>query len=748
MREIVMVPQEHIGWLVDQKDSVLSVREIRKKNQAIECLLPTVMDPLHDLFMFDVVRRDLPRNFGVLQPAILEEVRDAIDTTMGLEIDGWREVCLWQTMRTIIKKVSNRVLFDLPLSEDQGFSRSMDAFSKWLGSGAFIAGQLVPWPLRPFVGSLIAIPVYLNMKSALRALVPTVKKRMDDVKRDPSFKDKEQNNFMSWFATAVLNADIAPSVKTPEARAHRLMALVIARRRTYHECHMVNVFLDLLSSAPGHKYFEQLREEAQAVFRSETDWMDPTSLTKLPLADSTIRESLRRNPINMKGLLREVLPEDGVTLPDGSRIPRGAWIGTAQRSVHMDERFYSNANGYEPFRFYRPSSQVGEPVPKIEQLSEKASDYRKNVNLPTTSDVFMAWGHGRHACPGRWFATHLLKLIVSSIVINYDIESLPDRPTNDFHGDFNIPSRTATIKVRRRNGSLYKGHWKKKEYLGNALRIFCSDPKGKKSSVVAIHSQPQPDATTDNSPLAARLHAQHVSHSTRTKQWLEKDSSETKIVNLKETAFQASSASKMVASASIPHAQPKLRVWNLLRFGFGFGSGSGFGSKTEKNGTAESGPTIDYDIDGFTVVEVLLEPGEGNLGMNGPNNFERSTLLIRDEQNIFDTSKFGLLIILLQSIWHCVRDRTVLYGNATARNRRLQNRPNLKRDKHKEKAAKRTKVCNEDEHRFQIMTLFLPQAVLSFVHSLSSDKSSNKAPSGLTEKDEEARALDKPESDL
>lgn len=152
---------------------------------------------------------------------------------------------------------------------------------------------------------------------------------------------------------------------------------------------MVNVFLDLLSSPPEHKYFDQLREEARSIFRSETDWMDPTSLTKLPLADSAICESLRRNPINMRGLLREILPENGLTLPDGNRIPRGAWLGMPQRSVHMDERFYSNPNGYEPFRFNRSRRQAGEPVSTIEGLSEKASVYRKNVTLPTTSDVYM-----------------------------------------------------------------------------------------------------------------------------------------------------------------------------------------------------------------------------------------------------------------------------------------------------------------------------------------------------------------------
>ena len=144
MKEIMMLPQAHINWLVDQKDSALSVKEIRKKNLAIDWLLPTVMDPLHDLFMFDVVRCDLPRNFGTLQPVILEEMRNGIEAPIGLNEDGWREACFWQTMRTVIRKVSNLVLFNLHLCEDRDFLKSMETFPFWLGNSAFASGQLVP----------------------------------------------------------------------------------------------------------------------------------------------------------------------------------------------------------------------------------------------------------------------------------------------------------------------------------------------------------------------------------------------------------------------------------------------------------------------------------------------------------------------------------------------------------------------------------------------------------------------------
>lgn len=162
---------------------------------------------------------------------------------------------------------------------------------------------------------------------------------------------------------------------------------------------IVNVFLDLLSADSGQEYYQRLRSEAESAFPSPEDWLTPISVTKLPLADSAIRESLRRNPINVRSMLREVAQKDGVTLPNGTHLPKGAWIGTPMRSVHHDERFYSDPEEYKPFRFVRSQRQTTLASAEIERgmVSDKASEYRKSVSLPTTSDIFMTWGHGRHA---------------------------------------------------------------------------------------------------------------------------------------------------------------------------------------------------------------------------------------------------------------------------------------------------------------------------------------------------------------
>lgn len=41
--------------------------------------------------------------------------------------------------------------------------------------------------------------------------------------------------------------------------------------------------------------------------------------------------------------------------------------------------------------------------------------------MVATSADFLAWGHGKHACPGRFFAAVELKMILGCLIMNYDM---------------------------------------------------------------------------------------------------------------------------------------------------------------------------------------------------------------------------------------------------------------------------------------------------------------------------------------
>ena len=163
--------------------------------------------------------------------------------------------------------------------------------------------------------------------------------------------------------------------------------------------------LDLISSNPDSRFWEELREEAAGVFITADDWTDPVSLLKLPLADSTIRESLRKNPMLTRTMLREVVAKDGIILPSGHYIPKGTWMAAGTFGLHHDDRFYPNPEEYDPFRFARKQEDMNMNIDK-DTLTDKASIYRKNQALATASDIFLGWGYGKHA----WCVVILLGL--------------------------------------------------------------------------------------------------------------------------------------------------------------------------------------------------------------------------------------------------------------------------------------------------------------------------------------------------
>lgn len=224
-----MLPKEHLRWMVEQPETVLSARLPQVGRFAIEYLAPG-LDVNHDLFMMDVVRKDLTRNLGRLQPSIYQDISESIDELMGMDTDKWREVCLWETMQKTVFKSTNRVFVGLPLCQDEGYLRSSAAFANWLGAGAIVVGQYMPSVLKPFFGYLTAIPIYIQKNKSFGYLLPVFKERMENIRRkraDPNFEFNEPKDMITWMSTAVIDNPTTTHSK-PEALAERILFFVSA----------------------------------------------------------------------------------------------------------------------------------------------------------------------------------------------------------------------------------------------------------------------------------------------------------------------------------------------------------------------------------------------------------------------------------------------------------------------------------------------------------------------------------------
>jgi len=134
-----------------------------------------------------------------------------------------------------------------------------------------------------------------------------------------------------------------------------------------------------------------------------------------------------------------------VTAPSGIdfgdlHIPCGVRVAAPNHHIQRDPDFYSEAERYNIFRYAAPCGS-GNPEAYLQ---------RKQNSLSMPSDTFLAWGHGRHACPGRFFAAHLMKIMLAHVLVSYDVTAKGPRPEGFSRNEFPVPSVTATFEVKRR----------------------------------------------------------------------------------------------------------------------------------------------------------------------------------------------------------------------------------------------------------------------------------------------------------
>lgn len=113
----------------------------------------------------------------------------------------------------------------------------------------------------------------------------------------------------------------------------------------------------------------------------------------------------------------------------------------ATSSIARDPEHYPEPERFDGLRFYN---------------MRKASngDSSKRHQFVSTGPENLAFGFGKFACPGRFFAAAQIKVIMATIILRYDV-SFPDgqktRPQNTFVGESIGPDRRQVIVFRRRS---------------------------------------------------------------------------------------------------------------------------------------------------------------------------------------------------------------------------------------------------------------------------------------------------------
>lgn len=142
------------------------------------------------------------------------------------------------------------------------------------------------------------------------------------------------------------------------------------------------------------------------------------------------------------------------TIPSSSPsrvLPKDSYIAVAAGPISASESIYESPATFDGFRFHRMRMAPGGSA--------------QSHQFVTTGLESMTFGHGRFACPGRFFASNESKIILALLLLKYDIKfeagsgggcdgekTDPTRPRNLVFADACYPDPDVQVMFKRRTG--------------------------------------------------------------------------------------------------------------------------------------------------------------------------------------------------------------------------------------------------------------------------------------------------------
>ncbi|KAK0447282.1 cytochrome P450 [Armillaria borealis] len=354
------------------------------------------VDPYH----LDVVRGALTRNIATCFADVQDEIKVAFRDNIPVTED-WVEIPAYETVLQIVCRASNRMFVGLPLCRNREYIKLNINYTIEIFTFARII-NLLPTILKMQV-------ILAQYSKAEKFLGKTIRERMHQ--QDIYGKDwpGKPNDLVSWLLDITYGDDKRRSVKD----------------------HCSKVLL--LNTAAIHttSMAETLRDEVESIINEEG--CTKAAMGKMNQLDSFLKEAQRvYGNMGVFGMQRTTRKD--FVFSDGMVVPAGVQIVVASLSTHTDEENYEDPLEFKPWRFSEKRKQEGEGI-------------RHHMATPSLDFVF--FGHGRLACPGRFFAVNELKALMSHILLNFDVK-IDKFPTPVWFSDIQMPNQSSKVLFRKR----------------------------------------------------------------------------------------------------------------------------------------------------------------------------------------------------------------------------------------------------------------------------------------------------------
>ncbi|KAF5638645.1 gibberellin cluster-C13-oxidase [Fusarium sp. NRRL 25303] len=429
--EIHNMPNEYISIIAEHED------KFQGKYTHITTIRPEIPA---------TIRQDLTRNMSNIIQDFQDEL--AYSSEEWPRTSNWTSIPLYEMMLRTVALLSGRAFVGLPLCRDQGWLQASIGYTVQCVS---IRDQLFAWSplLRPIIGPFLPSvrSVRRHLHFAAEIMAPLISQALQDVKQrqtDALSADQTQKRgtFISW-----LLRHLPEKLRTPEQVGLDQMLVSFAAIHTTTMA-LTKVVWEL---AKRPEYVEPLRAEIHDVFGPEAGTTDicinKEALSRLRKLDSFIREVQRWCPSTFVTPSRRIMKS--MTLSNGIKLPRGSSVAFPAHAIHMSEETPTFSPNF--------SSDLTNPSPLIfdgfrYSNLRSIKGQESHHQAATTGPDYLIFNHGKHACPGRFFAICEIKMILIELLENYDFRLEEGKPGPELIrvGTETRLDTKACLEIRRR----------------------------------------------------------------------------------------------------------------------------------------------------------------------------------------------------------------------------------------------------------------------------------------------------------
>ncbi|KAM5539657.1 hypothetical protein V8D89_006766 [Ganoderma adspersum] len=346
-----------------------------------------------------IIKENLTRGIPIFAPEIADELECVLQECIPSE-DGadWATSNPWDLMKHVLARTTSRVFVGFPLCRDERYLSIVHKHVKDFME-TILAMNLIPTFLKPIIGPKVS-KVHGNVQLGLSIFRPIIEKRKAVMKECGGNWPNKPNDMLQWILDRAVRR-----CNSDEYVVERLLGSNFAAINS--AANVLTNALYRLATLP--ETVDLLREEVESLV-AEEGWT-AGAIGKMTRLDSFLKETQRYTGVALASMMKKAMKDVG--LSDGTLIPKGTILLTAYSPVHRDERYYTDPDVFDPFRFERERELDGDSV---------------KHQFTTSSATYLSWGYGAHSCPGRFFVVMEMKAILAHVIVHYDLKLGSDSP--------------------------------------------------------------------------------------------------------------------------------------------------------------------------------------------------------------------------------------------------------------------------------------------------------------------------------